>query len=107
MISDTRVEKAVEFLRDTSEQYGQLRGLCLYNDANLRRVKSLHMMDSEGSLGQKEAAAYSSAAYLAAMEELKNATADMETLKAQRDAAEFTIDVWRSQNSARKAGVSL
>jgi len=105
MISDERVEKAVEFLRDTAAQYGQLRGRVVYCDANLRRVKSIQMLGREGGLGQREAEAYASAAYLQAMEDCENAEAEFHTLKAQRDAADATIEVWRSQASARKAGI--
>jgi hypothetical protein len=31
----------------------------------------------------------------------------MERLKALREAAVFTIEVYRSQNSARKAGINV
>src|ERR1039458_1567396 len=98
MISEERVEKAVEFLRDTAEQYGQTRGHLAYCDANMRRVKPLEIMESRGiEDGQKgrsvaimEVEAYASDAYLTAMTELQNATAEAETLRARRDAAEMT-----------------
>ena len=115
MISEERVEKAVEFLRDTAEQYGQTRGHLAYCDANMRRVKSLEIMESRGiEDGQKgrsvaimEVEAYASDAYLTAMLELQNSSADYETLRAKREAAVMTIEVFRSQNSARKAGIKL
>jgi hypothetical protein len=31
----------------------------------------------------------------------------METIRALREAATYTIEVWRSQNSARKQGSNL
>ena len=105
MISDERTEKAVEFLRDTAEQYGQMRGRVAYTSANLRRVKSIVMLSCEGGVGAREAEAYASPAYLLAMEDEQNAVADYETLRAKREAAQMTIEVWRSQASARKAGI--
>jgi len=105
MISDERTERAVEFLRDTAQEYGQLRGRVAYTSANLRRVKSLEMLSREGGVGAREAEAYASPAYLEAMEDEQNAVAEYETLRAKREAAQMTIEVWRSQNSARKAGV--
>ena len=105
MISDERTEKAVEFLRDTAEQYGQMRGRVAYTSANLRRVKSIVMLSREGGVGAREAEAYASPAYLLAMEDEQNAVADYETLRAKREAAQMTIEVWRSQASARKAGI--
>jgi hypothetical protein len=104
-ISEERAEAAVEFLRDTSERYGKARGYSAFCESNLRRVKALEMASKAGGVGEREAAAYASVAYGAALEALQNSVADYETLRALRDAAIFTIEVWRSQNSARKAGI--
>ena len=104
MISEDRVENAVEFLRDTSKRYGVARGHVAFYEGNLRRVKALEMVGRPGSAADREATAYASSAYLEALEGLQNAVADCETLRAQRDAAEMTIEVWRSQFSASKRG---
>ena len=105
MIEEERCEKAVEFLRDTAEKYGNAKGYESFCEGNLRRVKSLQLLASEGSLGEREAKAYASAEYKVALGELQNATAEYETLRALREAAAITVDVWRSQNSARKQGI--
>jgi hypothetical protein len=106
MVTEERAEKAVDYLRDTAKQYGQMCGRMAYATSNLRRVKALQMIQAPpGSVADREAFAYASDAYKDAMEEEQNATADRETLRAMRDAAEFTFELWRSQNSARKAGV--
>lgn len=104
MIEEHRVEKAVEFMRDTSKPYGTARGHVAFCEGNLRRVKALQMVGKPGSGIDREAAAYASAEYLAALEALQNSVAESETLRAQRDAAEMTIEVWRSQFSASKRG---
>jgi hypothetical protein len=41
------------------------------------------------------------------MEQMENAVADVETIRAMREAASYTIEVWRSQSSARKQGVNI
>jgi hypothetical protein len=106
MISEERVEKAVEFLRDTAQRYGELRGHQAYCDASLRRIKSLQMLEiTEGSLGEREAKAYASKAYHHVLMDLEDSTALVETLRAQREAAIYTIEIWRSQSSARKQGI--
>lgn len=107
MITNERAEFAVEFLRDSAIEYGTARGHQAYCDANLRRVKALEMLGAEGSLGDREAKAYASAAYQEAIEDLQDATAAYETVRAQREAAVMTIEVFRSQNSARKQGINL
>ena len=109
MIAEDRAEGAVEYLRDCAAEYGRLRGHMEYCDGNLRRVKSLQMLERRGPLpggpvADREAAAYASDAYLTAMQELENATAAYETMRALREAAVYTIEVWRSQNSTRRQG---
>lgn len=104
MLSEDDIEKAVHYLRDTAKQYGQARGYVAYTGNNLKRVKSLQMISRSGGVGEREAAAYASEEYQKAMEDEQNAVAEYETIKALREAAVNKIEVWRSQNSARKQG---
>jgi hypothetical protein len=106
VIDESRAEKAVDYLRDTAKEYGQHCGRMAYATSNLRRVKSLQMLQAPpGSVADREAFAYASDAYKAAMEDEQNAVADRETMRAMRDAAEFTFELWRSQNSTRRAAI--
>lgn len=105
MIDESDVEKAVDYLRTSAQASGQARGRMAYCDAHLRRVKSLVMLEKQGSLGEREAQAYASDDYKGALEQLEDATADYETIRAKREAAQYAIEVWRSQQSARKAGI--
>lgn len=105
MIDDNDVEKAVWYLRDSAGDSGRTRGRMAYSDGQLRRIKSLVMLEKDGSLGIREAEAYASKDYADALEQLENATADYETIRAKREAAQYAIDVWRTQTSARKAGI--
>lgn len=106
MIDEERVEGAVEYLRDTAKAYGQARGRALFTENNLRRVKALNM-PATGTVAERESAAYGSDEYRKALEDMENAVAESETIRALREAASYTIEVWRSQNSARKQGVNL
>jgi hypothetical protein len=63
--------------------------------------------DEKVSLGELEAKAYASDAYHAAMQDLENAIADFETLKARRDACDIAVEFWRSIHSASKQGLNL
>jgi hypothetical protein len=105
VIEEERTEAAVYYLRDSAQKYGALRGRMAYCEANLRRVKSLEMLGKNGSVAANEVAAYASEAYLHAMQDLENATAEYETMRAVREAAIYTIETWRSQNSTRKQGI--
>lgn len=105
MITDEQADGAVDYLRDTADKYGQACGRLAYLEGNLRRIKALEMLKTTGSLGDREAQAYASEAYREALEQLENATADRETIRAMRDAAQCRFEQWRSQTSARKAGL--
>lgn len=105
-VSDEQAEAAVDYLRDTAKDYGKACGRLAYLEGNLRRVKSLEMLKTpKGSLGDREAQAYASEAYREALEQLENATADKETIRAYRDAAEAKFEMWRSVNSNKRAGI--
>ena len=106
MISEERAEAAVEYLRDNAAAIGQARGRQQFAENSLRRVKALNL-PAAGPMAEREAYAYASAEYLAALAELKDAVIEYETIRALREAAVYTIEVWRSQNSARKQGVNL
>ena len=106
MISEDRAEAAVEYLRDHAAAIGQARGRQQFAENSLRRVKALNMPE-EGSVAERERIAYASPEYLAALNELRDAVAEYETIRALREAAVYTIECWRSQNSARKQGVNL
>lgn len=105
-ITEERAEAAVFYLRDTAEQYGQARGHARYCEESLRRIKALNM-PSGGSVADRERAAYASEAYGAALTDMENAIAEYETIRAMREAAVYTIETWRSLNSARRQGINL
>ena len=104
MISEERVEAAVEYLRDTAERYAASVGHAGWCEDMLRVVKSMQMNEMDGPLGKAEAHAYGTDEYRAALEAKREAVSEMTRLRALREAADRTIDVWRSQNSARKQG---
>ena len=104
MIEDDDAERASEYLRDNAKRYGQMKGRMEYASDNLRRVKALVMMELDGGLGERETKAYASDTYRAALEERRDAVTEYETERALRDAAIYRIEVWRSQNVARRHG---
>lgn len=105
MITEEEADRAVDYLRDSAQQCGQARASMVYREASLRRVKSLEMLANEGSLGDREARAYASDQYREAVEAFRDATAEYETIRAYREAAQYKIEAWRTMTSARKAGI--
>ena len=99
MISEERVEGAVEFIRDHAEDYGKLVGLCKSLEYRRKQARAMAFLEAEAkTVAEKEAIADSSQAVSLLTEEIENAFAERETLATHIRAAELTIDVWRSQN---------
>jgi len=103
MINETRVEKAVEFIRDHAEEYGKLVGLCKSLEYRRKQARSMAFLEStEPTVAAKEADADASQAVTVITEEIENAFAERETLATRMKAAELTVDVWRSLNASRR-----
>jgi nitrogenase subunit NifH len=105
MISEQRVEAAVEFIRDHAEQIGTLIGHVKGLEHQRKVVRGIQFLESEKkTVADREADAESSPEYKAIVEDIENAWSEAETLKTKMRAAELTIEVWRSQNSSRNKG---
>ena len=105
MISEERVERAVEFYRDNADRYGQLVGLCKALEQKRKVVHGQErLLAKGGTVAEREATSYSSPEYRRLVEDIQNAWADKTVLETQMTAAEHTIDVWRSQNSSKNKG---
>ena len=86
--------KAIDFIARESKNYAQA-----YADANhlerfLKTVKSQLMNEESGTLGAKEAYAYSHTKYIDILEALKTAEISKEHLKYMLDAAKLKVEVW-------------
>ena len=104
MISEARVEKAVEFIRDHADQLGKLVGVCKGLEQRRKTVHGQNFLYAQGTVAEREAKAYSSEGFESIIEEIENAWAEKTTLETHLKAAELTIDVWRSQNSSKNKG---
>jgi ribosomal protein S8 len=87
--------KAIDFIARESKNYAQA-----YSDANhlerfLKTIKSQLMNEESGTLGAKEAYAYSHPKYIEMLEALKTAEMNKEHLKYMLDAAKLKVEVWK------------
>jgi hypothetical protein len=87
--------KAIDFIARESKNYAQA-----YADANhlerfLKTVKSQLMNEESGTLGAKEAYAYSHTKYIEILEALKTAEISKEHLKYMLDAAKLKVEIWK------------
>lgn len=99
-----QVARALQFLAETDVEYGQSCARVSAVEHQGKAVKAVEYLKHTGPVAERTAQVESSQAYKDWVEELENAIADRETLRAKRKRAELTIEVWRSVNSARTKG---
>lgn len=104
MISEIRVEKAVEFIRDHADRLGELVGRCKALEQQRKVAHGQAFLYAQGTVAERTAKAESSEVFKTVVEEIENAWAEKSTLETQLKAAELTIDVWRSQYSKQGKG---
>ena len=102
------VSRALDFLASTDEEFAGLKGNMRRCEYLLKHHKAVAQIESgEKTAAGKEMQAYASDEYLAAVEELRDAIYEYETVNAKRQRAVLTIEVWRRLNAARKQGASI
>lgn len=102
-IDQERAEKAVEYLIDSARKIGEAKASAVQAEAMLRHVKALAMTASEEkATSAQEREAYASKQYLDAIHDLWICTKAHETLRAEREAAQATIEFWRSAEASRR-----
>ena len=104
VISENQVEKAMNYLAETDEDYGKSVGLVKGLEHYLKTVKSQVFLNSSGTVAEREAKSYASKDYREKILEHQNAVTDKEIMAAKRKRAELTVDVWRTQQANRRQG---
>lgn len=105
MISETDIEKAVDWLRDSAPKIGKARAEMLYNDEFRKSLKAVLMREHvDESLGAQEREAYSDERYKKHLETYRESILAYETLRAQREAAHIKIEAWRSMSANTRGG---
>lgn len=104
MISDNEIGRALDFLRDNSEEAAQARANRLHLDDYSRVLKAQIMSEHLSEpVNAQERYAYSDVRYKNHLEALKLAIFEDEKHRFLRDAASAKIEVWRSQQANARA----
>lgn len=103
MISDARVEKAVEFLRDSSDEHAQASGAIKMYEYKIKRAKALAFMAADGSIALREAIAETSKEVAQAVDEYREMIVKERLIRDQREAAGLLIEVWRTMQANNRA----
>lgn len=106
-IDEARAEKALLFLEHTDAQYADTRVMMLRTEYLVEVTECMVYKTLEGSIEDRKRLAKSDPVTQAKFDEYLKSVRDFEFLRAKRKRAELTIEVWRSLNSARKAGLNV
>jgi hypothetical protein len=100
VVSDEALEKALDYLRDTSEETAQKRATRLYLEDYSRVLRATIMSDHLAEpVNAQERYAFSDLRYRNHLEALKLAIYEDEKARYLREAAAVKIEVWRSEQA--------
>jgi len=105
MISEQKVEAALEYLRDSAKQYGEICGLVELRAHNIKIYRSMAFLEASGTVAEREALAWVNPDVKAAVEGHAEAVTEKNTIYTTRKAAELVCEVWRSQNASSRAKI--
>ena len=106
MISEEKVQKAVDFLRDTAESCAKARAERLYLDEFTRSLRAEIMSEHLAEpVNAQERYALSDIRYKNHLAALKHAIYVDERGRFLRQAAEVTIEAWRTEQANNRGGL--
>lgn len=105
-ISDTEIDKALDFLRDNARDAAQARADRVYVEEYRKTLKATLMKEHGGmSAVLQEREAYADARYVQYLDAIREAVKTDEFHRFMRIAAEAKIEAWRTQSSNSRARV--
>lgn len=104
MISKERLEKALTYLAETDEQEADLKANADGAKRAMDAVFAMVAAHSQGTVLEREAAAYESKRYQDAESHYLCCLAEHGAIKNKRATETILIEVWRSLNAARNKG---
>lgn len=100
MISDAQVEKALDWLRDHSEEAAKARAERIYMEEYRKSLKALIMKEhADLPLGAQEREAYDDPRYREHLESFRTAVHIDEFQRFRREAASAKIQAWQTMSA--------
>lgn len=105
MVSEEDVEKALDYLRDSAQEYSQWRSAEKHYENRLKHIEALKFMEQEkGAVEAKRMAARASDEYAQCIEDHREAKENAELLEARRGHSQLTISLYQTQMKAKMGG---
>lgn len=105
MITDKEVEKAMKYLAETDIDYANAKGRVERYEILRKRQRMKAFIQAEGTVAERNAEAEGVEEVEASDDAYVNAVIEYETYRAKRQRAELVIEVWRTIQSNRRAGM--
>ena len=104
MISDERVETAINRLSETDEEAALAKARVKSLEVYGKTAKSFAFLDAKGTVAEREAVALTSTIYREWQKDYEEAIIESEKLANQRASWSGEREVWRSLQANRRQG---
>ena len=104
MISDERVETAINRLSETDEKAALAKAKVKSLEVYGKTAKSFAFLDAKGTVAEREAVALTSTIYREWQKDYEEAIVESETLANKRASWSGEREVWRSLQANRRQG---
>lgn len=104
LITDTELEKSLDWLRDSAKSIGDAKARMIRAGHMVKHIEALLMLNSDKkSVEAKKADAKTDSRWLEAIEEEAIAAGEYEKMRSLREAAALKIEAWRSEQANYRA----
>ena len=104
MITDDKMESALEYLATTDKSWAQAKAAVEAMNYARKSIRAEIKLEKEGANNMREDIAEASETYKKACRDHTDAIYEFALIDARRKSAELRIEVWRSQNASRRRG---
>lgn len=96
-VSDDIIEKSLEYLTDTDEEFGRMMGYMKLSKYWLSCVEADSVkLCTDGTQLQRRSEALTSPTYMAFLEELTKKSEELYVMEFKRESAQREVDIWRT-----------
>ncbi len=96
-MTDEEAMKCIDYIRDNAPKFAEAESDVVFIENYLKSLKSKLMAEETGTLGAKEAFAYSHEQYIEQLQGLKVAVAIKTEIKWRMEAAKLKFEFWKTQ----------
>lgn len=105
IVSDHRLHLALTYLAETDELCARAKAFMDGLRDRLKTVEAIGYLKSSGAVKERESEARATGEYKAHLKDIEDATVDYEIMRLKRSTNALLVDVWRTCQSNRRAGI--